>query len=188
MTDDRILGFSKGGGIPAPKAASGKPLAVETYIPVENGAGEKALGSGKPPGGPALSPAEIKEMKRRLLENAGDPLLESPSGPPAATLSSGAFPKPLDPVDDLPPATVITFVGKAADGKWVVRGTTSDNDVVKRVLVNGQDARAMAPNFAEWEITLEGMRPEEGKLMAYAEDVAGNIEKTPHVVSVAAPR
>jgi hypothetical protein len=188
VKDDRALGFSKGGGIPAAKAASGKPLAVESYIPVEKGTGENASSSGNLADGPALSPAAAKEMKRRLLENAGDPLLDSPSGPPAATLSSAAFPKPLDPVDDLPPATVVTFVGKAADGKWVVRGTTSDNGVVKRVLVNGREAQAMVPNFAEWEITLAGVRPGEEKLTAYAEDEAGNIEKTPHVVSVAALR
>jgi len=47
------------------------------------------------------------------------------------------FPKPLDPVDDLPPATVITHFGKPAAGKVTVRGTTSDNGMVRRVLVNG---------------------------------------------------
>jgi hypothetical protein len=129
----------------------------------------------------------IADAKRKFAENAGDPLVELPSGPPAATLSSTTFPKPLDPVDDLPPATVITFIGKAAGGKQVVRGTTSDNGMVRRVLVNGQEARAAAPNFAEWEITLAGVRPGAWKLTAFAEDAAGNIEKTPHVVTVLAP-
>jgi hypothetical protein len=92
------------------------------------------------------------------------------------------FPKLLDPVDDLPPTTVITHVRKGADGKVTVRGTTADNGTIKRVLVNGKEARALTPNFAEWEITLEeefaGV-----KLEAHAEDAAGNVEKSRHVVT-----
>jgi acylphosphatase len=76
------------------------------------------------------------------------------------------FPKLLDPVDDL------------------ARGTCSDNGDVKRVVVNGREARAVRPNFAEWEIDL---RADETKVSAKAEDAAGNEEKTPHEVSLAAP-
>ncbi|MGH7173112.1 MAG: G8 domain-containing protein, partial [Gemmataceae bacterium] len=90
-----------------------------------------------------------------------------------------AFPKLLDPVDDLPPATVITHV-RAGGGKLVVRGTTSDNGTVKRVLVNGKEARALAANFTEWEIILDGVPLSGLKLSAHAEDAAGNIEKRPH--------
>jgi len=32
-----------------------------------------------------------------------------------------------------------------------VRGTTSDNGMVRRVVVNGKEARVVSPNFAEWE-------------------------------------
>jgi hypothetical protein len=96
------------------------------------------------------------------------------------------FPGPLHPVDDLPPVTVITHVARAA-GKLLVRGTTSDNGTVQRVLVNGQPARAAAANFAEWEVTLENPSVGEVKLTAHAEDAAGNVEKMPHVLSVQAP-
>src|SRR5262249_44267158 len=71
------------------------------------------------------------------------------------------FPKLLDPVDDLPPTTVITHVGKTADGKLTVRGSTADNGTVKRVLVNGTEAKAVAPNFAEWEVVLGEAKPGE---------------------------
>jgi hypothetical protein len=98
------------------------------------------------------------------------------------------FPRPLDPVDDLPPATVVTFVGKAPQGKLVVRGTTSDNGTVRRVLVNGHEAKATAPNFAEWQIILDQTRPGELKLTARAEDRAGNVEQFPHELSVTVPR
>jgi hypothetical protein len=90
------------------------------------------------------------------------------------------FPKLLDPVDDRPPATVITRVLQPAPGKALVRGTTSDNGRVKRVLVNGREAVATASNFAQWEAVLDGVPPGEMRLTAGAEDVAGNIEKLPH--------
>jgi hypothetical protein len=82
-----------------------------------------------------------------------------------------AFPDLLAPVDDLPPATVITSVSKG-----VVRGTTSDNGVVKRVLVNGVEAKATAPNFSQWEASIDAT----GKIEAWAEDAAGNVETNKH--------
>jgi hypothetical protein len=91
------------------------------------------------------------------------------------------FPKLLDPLDDLAPATVITHVSRKGN-KVTVRGVTSDNGVVKRVLVNGKQAKAVTPDFAEWEITLDSPRTGAVKLEAFAEDAAGNVEKRPHVV------
>jgi hypothetical protein len=89
------------------------------------------------------------------------------------------FPKLLDPVDDLPPTSVITHVRKS--GKTlVVRGTTADNGIVTKVLVNGQPARAVAPNFAEWEAVLEPDASRE--IRAQATDAAGNVEPRPHIM------
>ena len=96
-----------------------------------------------------------------------------------AEVDNVKFPKLLDPVDDLPPTTVITHIRKLAGGKLAVRGTTADNGTVKRVLVNGKEARALAANFAEWEINLESA----AKLQAHAEDSAGNVEMRPHVMT-----
>jgi hypothetical protein len=90
-----------------------------------------------------------------------------------------AFPQLLEPVDDLPPATVITQVRKVG-ATLVVRGTTSDNGTVTKVLVNGQPARALAPNFAEWEAILADGAVKE--VRAQATDAAGNVEPRPHVV------
>jgi len=72
-------------------------------------------------------------------------------------------------------------VGKPTAGKLVVRGTTSDNGTVKRVLVNGKEARALSTNFAEWEVVLQDVRPGELKLTAHAEDATGNVEKLSHM-------
>ena len=87
------------------------------------------------------------------------------------------YPGALDPIDDLPPVTVITHVMRVK-GKTIVRGTTADNGAVKRVLVNDQSARPLRPNFAEWEAILE----ETGvtRLSAHAEDAAGNRETMKH--------
>jgi hypothetical protein len=93
------------------------------------------------------------------------------------------FPKLLDPVDDLPPTTVITHVRRPAEGRLTVRGVTADNGAVKRVLVNGVEAKATAPSFTEWEVTLEKVPPGEFRLEAYAEDAAGNVEKNRHVMT-----
>src|SRR5205823_9633663 len=73
---------------------------------------------------------------------------------PGAPNQDADFPKPLEPVDDLPPLTVITHVGRR-EGKMVVRGTATDNGTIRRVLVNGREAQALAPNFAEWEVVLD---------------------------------
>ena len=59
-----------------------------------------------------------------------------------------------------------------------MRGTTGDNGTVKRVLVNGREAKATAANFAEWEAVLEKAAGG-SKIEAAAEDAAGNVEKTP---------
>ena len=93
------------------------------------------------------------------------------------------FPKPLDPVDDLPPTTVITQALVQNDGSLLVRGTTADNGMVKRVVINGREAKALGENFAEWEVTLA--KTEAGaKLTAHAEDAAGNVEPRAHAITL----
>ena len=90
------------------------------------------------------------------------------------------FPELLHPVDDLPPQTIITSVVKQADGKLLVRGTSADNNGIKRVSINGQDAKSVGSNYSEWEITL----PMTNSVVAHAEDEKGNVEKLKHEVKV----
>ncbi len=90
------------------------------------------------------------------------------------------FPEFVTPVDDLPPQTVITSV-VSSGGKILVRGTTCDNGEVKRVLVNGREARPLAPNFLQWEAEIDGA----AKVAAHAEDAAGNVETLVHEIPVA---
>ncbi len=99
------------------------------------------------------------------------------SGPPSS--ASGDFPAPLTPVDDLPPATVMTHVSPAGVDRLLVRGTTSDNGQILHVTVNGHHVKQLAPNYAQWEVILDA--PRDGNLTAAATDGAGNTEQTPHV-------
>src|SRR5262249_11885160 len=109
-----------------------------------------------------------------------------------AEVSAVEFPKLLDPVDDLPPTTVITHVRRLGEPRAsatgvLVRGSTADNGTVKRVLVNGREAKATAANFAEWEVMLGNLPAGALKLAAHAEDVAGNVEMRPHLLTVNLP-
>ena len=72
----------------------------------------------------------------------------------------------------------------ADDGK--VRGPRHDGDngTVTKVMVNGQAAKSLSANFAEWEVVLDEAKAGEVKVSAFAEDAAGNVEKRPHVVVV----
>jgi hypothetical protein len=114
-----------------------------------------------------------------------NPLASTP-GLPEVSASSEGFPSPLAPVDDLPPATVITSARLIDRGEVVVRGTTSDSGVVDRVNISGTAARPLRPNFAEWEAVLPV--PAGGlELVAAAVDASGNAETRPHRVRIAAP-
>src|SRR5262249_17307539 len=97
--------------------------------------------------------------------------------PPAAP-----SPTPLEPVDDLPPATMITSV-RRRQGKLAVRGVSEDNGAIASVTVNGRPARLVAAHagVTDWEIVLDP--PRDGQLVARATDAAGNAERTPHVGS-----
>jgi hypothetical protein len=100
-----------------------------------------------------------------------------------------AFPKLLDPVDDTPPATIITYpprgiATKREGNRLIVRGTTTDNSRTKRVIVNGVEAHDVDYNFHQWEAVLENVLPGEVTIVAHAEDVAGNVERHAHRLTV----
>ena len=95
----------------------------------------------------------------------------------ASETTSVKFPTPVTPVDDLPPATVITSIAKRG-GKLLVSGTCSDNGPVKQVLVSGGKAKETSANFATWEIELDAAGAK--SVSAHAEDEAGNVEKLAH--------
>jgi hypothetical protein len=97
----------------------------------------------------------------------------------AAEVDGVEFPTLLEPVDDLPPATMVTSVRKE-NGTLLVRGVTHDNGEVASVTVNGKAAKIVAQHagVADWEAALETKGAEEG-INAAATDKAGNQEKMP---------
>lgn len=100
----------------------------------------------------------------------------------AAKTAPVVFPKLLDPVDDLPSATVILSARKQAGGKLLVRGISQDNVHVAEVTVNGERATIVTQHagIADWEITL----PAAKQLTASSCDSSGNHERNPHKLTV----
>jgi hypothetical protein len=100
----------------------------------------------------------------------------------AAEVQRAEFPILLEPMDDLPPATMITSV-QTMKGKLLVRGLTQDNGEVASVTVNERPARVTSTHsgVVNWEISLDFPRAASArKILARAVDRAGNAEKTGH--------
>jgi hypothetical protein len=94
----------------------------------------------------------------------------------AARVPGAPFPTLLDPIDDLPPATLITSVRGRGDELYV-RGVTQDDGKVAAVTVNGKAARIITSHagVTDWEITFEQNETE--AVTATATDAAGNTEQ-----------
>ncbi|HKQ36701.1 MAG TPA: G8 domain-containing protein [Verrucomicrobiae bacterium] len=125
-----------------------------------------------------------KVLSARFADEASDAAYRSVEGftgkdVRAADVKQAEFPTLLDPVDDLPPATMVTSVQKAK-GKWMVKGVSQDNGEIASVMVNGREARIVSSQagVADWEITLT--TPHDRMLSASASDKAGNKETTGH--------
>lgn len=101
-----------------------------------------------------------------------------------AEVTGVEWPRLLDPVDDVPPATIITRVVRNGD-RVVVQGISHDDGKIVRVSVNDQAAQIVAENagVVDWQITLNV--PADEILTARAEDEAGNRELTPHQLRIA---
>jgi len=99
----------------------------------------------------------------------------------AAEVTFIAFPELLQPVDDAPPATLITsIVSKGA--KRIVSGISHDNGEIATITVNGHPAKitAQQAGVADWTLMLNA--PADGRYLAKATDRVGNAELTPHEV------
>jgi hypothetical protein len=160
----RALVNRGGGPRPAPKTPTGVPVFLHGWY----GPGQDAK---------VVSTAARDYGKDGLSYTQDAPLTGDESR--VARVSNVTFPEMLHPVDDLPPATIITRAERRG-GRLVIRGTTADNGTVAKVTVNGQAATALSPNFAEWEAVLGDGKAGEMKISAFAEDAAGNVEKRPH--------
>ena len=99
-----------------------------------------------------------------------------------AEVKNIAFPELLDPVDDHPPATIITAL-RPSGGKLLVAGVAHDDGEIAAVVVNGNQADIVSASagVVDWTVTLD--QKSATTIEAGAVDEAGNEEKTPHRVS-----
>lgn len=86
----------------------------------------------------------------------------------------------LEPIDDRPPISVITSVRPISTGMIRVEGVTTDNYDVRRVMVNGIEARMIDPAGMDWTVDLPATSPGLMNITAHAEDTHGNLETTGH--------
>jgi hypothetical protein len=99
----------------------------------------------------------------------------------AAEVGAVVFPTLLEPVDDLPPATIVRSIVREGE-ELRVRGVSQDNGEIERVLVNGEKAelKLSAPGVVDWEVRVKRTEVVEAKAM----DRAGNEETMVHRVVV----
>ena len=123
---------------------------------------------------------------KELLKTANYQSVAGWTGPGAlaAEVEVREFPKLVEPVDDLPPATLITRVVVAGDKRRVI-GVTHDDGEVAAVTVNGQAATITAQHagVADWSIVLDAPADDstaKRTITAAATDRAGNMELLPH--------
>jgi hypothetical protein len=90
-----------------------------------------------------------------------------------------AWPTLLDPIDDIPPATIITSVHREGE-QLIVSGISHDNGKIVEIKVNEHPAKQIASHagIVDWSIKLDS--PHDDKLVAFAVDEAGNREQTAH--------
>jgi len=134
--------------------------------------------------GPGKDLRILSRLAKKELSAGGTYRRESPlTGRDAlvAQVGDAPFPELLRPVDDLPPATIITSVRRQGDS-LVVRGVSHDNGPIARVMVNDKPARnvssAVEGGVVDWEIKLPA--PNVKTITARATDKAGNVEQHPH--------
>lgn len=139
--------------------------------------------------GPGRHAKVVSTAAKDLMEDGHDyreePQLTSDESR-VAEVRDIAWPKLLDPVDDLPPATIITAVIRRGE-KLEIQGITHDNGEVEAVSVNGATAipEMKSPGVVIWRVEVN--RPANGKLLAQGTDNAGNRELTGHLVLLDAP-
>jgi hypothetical protein len=157
--------FNRGGTVRVnPFVAQGVPYFVHDYF------------------GPGRHAKIVSTKAADLLKDGNKYRAEAPlTGDESlvAEVTNVAWPAVLDPVDDLPPATIITQLHRAGE-KLVVRGVSHDNGDITSVLVNGVEAEFMssAAGVVDWEVAIATSA--DGKVTAFALDKAGNREQTAH--------
>lgn len=136
--------------------------------------------------GPGRHAKIVSTKAADLLKNGHEYRAQSPlTGDESvvAEVKGLVWPQLLNPVDDLPPATIILSVRRHGS-KLLVTGVSHDNGVIRSVTVNGNGAKIdrIQPGMVDWTVHLP--LPKDGRVVAAAVDEAGNRETLTHVVVV----
>lgn len=91
-----------------------------------------------------------------------------------------------DPVDDLPPVTVVTRIIPDENGHVQLRGMTSDNEVVSQIHINDRSIRIDREGCSEWSARLRLERRDQATIVVRADDDSGNVEPRPQTILLSA--
>lgn len=132
--------------------------------------------------GPGRHAKVVSTAAEDLIEDGNKYVAEPPltgNESRVAEVADVAWPKLLDPQDDLPPATTITS-WKQTGERLIVEGISHDNGRIVSVIVNGRPARIVASQagVVDWRAELDAANLDH--LTAHAEDAAGNVERYGH--------
>jgi hypothetical protein len=100
-----------------------------------------------------------------------------------AEVTNVEWPELLDPVDDLPPATIVTRYRRQGD-QLAVTGVAHDNGEIDRILVNGHLAEVRSRNAGVVDWAIELPWPQDETILALAVDQDGNREQTGHRIKI----
>jgi hypothetical protein len=92
------------------------------------------------------------------------------------------FPEPLNSIDDLPPATIVTLVTRRPYA-WTITGVSHDNGEIDAVVVNGLPATIVSRDCGVIDWSIDMTPPADATITAFGIDQSGNVEQTAHVVS-----
>jgi hypothetical protein len=163
--DGRRPVFNRGGSLRVdPYVARGVPYFVHDYF------------------GPGRHAKIVSTKAKDLLADGNQYRALPPlTGDESAVAEVGgvAWPELLADLDDVPPATIVVSARRENE-RLVVRGVSHDNGEIVSILVNDNEARIVsrAAGVCDWEAALEATA--DGKIVAYAKDASGNVERTAH--------
>lgn len=165
---DRWPLVNRGVGTRVPPITNGVPIFIHDYF------------------GPGRDAKLVSTAAKDLMEDGNTYREEPPlTGDESrvAEVSGIEWPKLLNPIDDLPPATIITSIRRTAD-IIDISGVSHDNGDIVSIQVNGHDAEVMTTSagVVVWRVSLNV--PADGRLIASASDRDGNKEQTGHVIQI----
>lgn len=163
---DRWPLLNRGVGTRVPPLTGGVPVFIHDYF----GLGRHAK---------VVSDAAKDQLEDGNVYRKDPPLTSDESR--VTEVANLEWPKLLDEVDDIPPATIITSVRRQGN-KLEVHGMSHDNGEIVSVQVNGFQAKtsARSTGVVYWE--LEIMSPVDN-VVASAIDDSDNKEQTGHKIS-----